>query len=44
MRESDLVNYLYLEFLAPYAQYRALRVTTLLGLCNLASTLARLAH
>lgn len=37
MRECDLVKYLCLDFLAPYAPYRASRVVALFALCNLVS-------
>lgn len=44
MRECDAVNYLYVEFLAPYAAYRALRVIALFRLCNLVSMLFTIAE
>jgi hypothetical protein len=37
MRERDAVNCLYVEFLARYAPYRALRVLLLFRLCNFVS-------
>jgi hypothetical protein len=44
MRERDAVKYLYLDFLAPYAPYRASRVLALFRLCNFVSTFFTIAE
>ncbi len=44
MRERDVVKYLYLDFLAPYAHYKASRVIELFRLCNFVSTPSTIAE
>ncbi len=44
MRESDLVKYLCLDFLAPYAPYRASGVIALFIMCNFVPTFFTIAE
>ncbi len=44
MREGDSVKYLYPDFLAPYAHYKASKVLALFKLCNFVPTLVTIAE